>query len=247
MNLPFIKNLFQIIIDSLFPISNTDKLLFSYTPEQALQYLNKSTKTPFPDTYSIFSYKEKIVTRLIWNIKYKKSPEAIKIGAYALFQKILQITNNKQTKEKILILPIPITQRRKNERGYNQCELLLDELKKLDSKDLLEYKRDFLIRIHHQDRQTLKNREERLKDSKGVFSVNKMATEAIISKIKTDNEKKTLAKGHSNLNSNVNTTFEKIPVIIIDDVITTGSTMKEAMETLKSAGFSRVIGISLAH
>jgi predicted amidophosphoribosyltransferase len=36
-------------------------------------------------------------------------------------------------------------------------------------------------------------------------------------------------------------------VIIIDDVITTGSTMKEAVLTLRSAGFANVYGLSVAH
>ena len=41
--------------------------------------------------------------------------------------------------------------------------------------------------------------------------------------------------------------LKNIPLIIIDDVITTGSTMFEAMETLKKAGFDDVHGLSLAH
>ena len=36
-------------------------------------------------------------------------------------------------------------------------------------------------------------------------------------------------------------------IIIIDDVITTGSTMHSAMETLRAAGAKNVFGIGIAH
>jgi predicted amidophosphoribosyltransferase len=36
-------------------------------------------------------------------------------------------------------------------------------------------------------------------------------------------------------------------IILIDDVITTGTTMNEASKTLKDAGAKKVIGFSLAH
>ena len=35
--------------------------------------------------------------------------------------------------------------------------------------------------------------------------------------------------------------------IVIDDVITTGSTMKEAVEALRKAGYAKAFGLSLAH
>jgi ComF family protein len=235
----YIKSLVQIIIDSLFPVSDADKLLFSYSPQQALKELPKATKTPIDNTYSIFAYKNELATRLIWNIKYKKNIKAVKIGGFALYEKIINdpscalrsdtsfegqaITNNR-----FLIIPIPITQKRRNERGFNQCEFLVDEILKLDkTSGKIITSKDLLIRTVHKDRQTLKSREERLEDAKNIFVVN----QEVFNKIYPHNS----------------TAMKNLTVIVIDDVITTGSTMKEAIETLRSAGFSRVIGISLAH
>lgn len=257
-----IRSFLKIIIDSLFPISNADKLLFSYTKEQALQELPKAPQTPFPNTYSVFAYKNELVTRLVWNIKYKKNMQAVGIGGYGLYERIKnnqlsmipsslklptpprlrrtsrRASNNPSyalcsatsfegqaiTNKQILLVPIPMTRKRKNERGFNQCELLVDEIIKLDKTGQLITYKDLLIRTVHQDRQTLKDRRSRLEDAKGVFSINENV-----------------------FTSNDNTSVKNIPIIIIDDVITTGSTMKEAMETLTSAGFRQVIGISLAH
>ena len=36
-------------------------------------------------------------------------------------------------------------------------------------------------------------------------------------------------------------------ILIIDDVITTGSTMRDAVGTLRRAGFKNAYGLSLAH
>lgn len=241
----FIPSFFKIIIDSLFPISNADKLLFSYTKEQALQELPKAPQTPFLNTYLVFAYKNELVIRLIWNIKYKKNMQAVGIGGYALYEKITpsplklrRASNNPSyalrsatsfegqaiTNKQILLVPIPMTRKRKNERGFNQCELLVDEIIKLDKTGQLITYKDLLIRTVHQDRQTLKDRRSRLEDAKGVFSINE--------NVFTPSD---------------NVSIKNLPIIIIDDVITTGSTMKEAMETLRSAGFKQVIGISLAH
>lgn len=216
----YVKSFVQIIIDSLFPISNADKLLFSYTPEQASKELPKAPNTPIPYTYSIFAYKNELVTRLVWNIKYKKNIKAVQIGGYALYEKLKN--------DPSLLIPIPITQKRRNERGYNQCELLVDEILRLDGMNSkIITSKDLLVRTVHRDRQTLKDREERLEDAKNIFSINKEALKIF--------------------NSNNSEATKKISIIVIDDVITTGSTMKEAMETLKKAGLVNVMGISLAH
>lgn len=239
----FLKSFFQIVVDSLFPISNADKLLFSYTPEQALRELPKAPKTPIENTYSVFAYKNELVTRLVWNIKYKKNTKAIQIGGYALYERIindqLSMVNNQ-----FLLIPIPITQKRRNERGYNQCELLVDEIHRLDrTNGKILTSKDLLVRTVHKDRQTMKNREKRLEDAKNIFSVNK----GVLDSIRGNYLKLDLSpnKAISDLNKSV--APENLFVIVIDDVITTGSTMKEAIETLGSAGFDRVIGISLAH
>ncbi len=260
MIIKYLKSIVQIIINSLFPISNTDKLLFSYTPKQALDKLPKALNTPIQGTYSVFAYKDEVVKRLIWNIKYKKNAEAIEIGGYALYRKIGGIINNqfpitpsspldknsglrRASNDQILLIPIPITQRRKNERGFNQCELLVNEILRLDKADKnLITSKDLLTRTVHKDRQTLKGRDERLEDAKNIFSIDNKILDLL-----EDNYFKSNQNLLENNFTSDNKSAKNLLVIVIDDVITTGSTIKEAVETLMSAGFDRVIGISLAH
>jgi ComF family protein len=214
------------MLEALFPSTKSEKELFSLSPEQALEILPRAPETPFTNMRSTFAYKDDRVTRLIWNIKYKKSKRATEIGGYALYSKLIEITRSDLVKENTrIIIPIPITKRRKNERGYNQCELLADEIARLDTEKRFVIEKELLRRIHHADRQTLKDRTDRLTDAKGIFSVDDIFAD----KIKND------------------TNQNKIPIIVIDDVITTGSTMKEAIDTLQKSGFERILGISLAH
>ncbi|MFA6554642.1 MAG: phosphoribosyltransferase family protein [Candidatus Paceibacterota bacterium] len=239
-------NLYRIIIDALFPISSADKELFSYTPEQAFKKLPPAPLSPISYTHSIFAYKDELVTRLVWNIKYKKSEKAVKIGGYALYQNIAryhfrsdELQRNEVDIRKITLIPIPITSKRRKERGYNQCELLLDEVKLLDIENKLIIRKDLLERIQHLSRQTLKNREERLESAKNIFAVNEKTVQMI-----RDSQ---ISVMDDLVHKENQISLRNIPLIVIDDVITTGSTMKEAMKTLREFGFKNVKGISLAH
>ena len=215
----FFRLLYATFLDSLFPLSGPEKELFSMSAEQAFEILPRASKPPIEHAFSIFSYKDSRVTKLIWNIKYKKQKHAVAIGAFAIW-KILAGSGFISGKRRCLIIPLPITEQRRRERGFNQCELLTEELARLDKSRLFEIRKDLLQRVQHKSHQTLKTRKERLKSAKGIFAVNEEVCPKELKWKET---------------------------IIIDDVITTGSTMLEAMETLKKSGFENVKGLSLAH
>lgn len=218
-----LKIVYNTILDALFPRSSAELESIAYSPEEAWKKLPRAPKPPLKDAFSIFAYKDERVSKLVWNIKYKKSAKAIAIGGYAFYKQFVEFTKERRG---IIIVPIPITQKRRNERGYNQCELLVDEMKQLDVKNKFIICKDLLERVHHLSRQTLKNREARLESTRGIFAVNE------------ENTRRSF---------NIEFDIKKTTVVIIDDVITTGSTMKEAMETLRNAGFENVFGLSLAH
>lgn len=220
-----VSTIYKTILDSLFPFSAAEKEMLSMRPEDALKLLPHAPDYSglafkSENMKSVFAYKDERVSKLIWHIKYKKSVHAVRIGGYALWAKLTTTTGSGN---EVVVIPMPITSRRRKERGYNQCELLLDEIERLE-KEVGErrfiFKKDILIRTHHAERQTLKRRAERVEDAKGVFGVN---VDAVTEELK------------------------QMPVIIIDDVITTGSTLYEAIETIKKAGFTNVHGLSLAH
>ncbi len=220
-----IIKIIDFFFDSLFPINHSDRLLLSMSEEKAYLDLPKAPETPYHFIKSIFAYKNRLVTSLIWNIKYKKSAKALKIGGYALYRHICE--NWHLHLDKIILLPIPISHRRRNERGYNQCELLLDQVKKLDATQNLTFSYNLIKRKIHKDRQTLKNRSKRLSDAKNIFEIDFAELEK--------------------LQDSTKEVDQQVKIIIVDDVVTTGSTMREAVELMRSVGFKDVSGVSLAH
>ncbi|MCX6717627.1 MAG: phosphoribosyltransferase family protein, partial [Candidatus Taylorbacteria bacterium] len=102
-------------------------------------------------------------------------------------------------------------------RGFNQCELLVKILTELD------------------------NNQNFQSETKAIFKIKET-----IHQSETKNKSKRL--------KNLEGCFSADPlkvrgkcIILIDDVITTGATMKEVSKTLKDAGARKVIGFSIAH
>lgn len=227
-----VSNLYKTLLDALFPLSDAEEELLSYTPERALRELPVApdfsglaiSPNEAANMKSVLGYRDERVAKLVWNIKYKKSKHATKIGGFALWQELILPTNSLSAS--MLVIPIPITKKRRKERGYNQCELLTDEIARLDVAKNFQIEKNLLIRVRHADRQTLKDRKNRVEDAKGIFAVDEKVMEKLLTQ---------------------NSGFKNARVIVVDDVITTGSTLNEAMQTMNKVGFNDVRGLSLAH
>ncbi len=234
---------YDMILEALFPISPAEKWLLSLDVESIIRQLPRAKNMPIPEACSIFSYKDERVWQMVWSVKYRKSKRAVKISSFAL-HRIIQ--NYLLIVPKIVIIPMPVSKQRRRERGFNQCELLTAEIKKISKEERADhfdsnysnhkliFINDLLLRKKNTSRQTLKNRTNRLQSAHGLFQIDeKVLTQSKLENIsfdthQTDTEKQTM-------------------IIIIDDVVTTGSTMKEAIQTMRNAGFTNTWGLSVAH
>lgn len=180
----------------------------------------------FQEAYYLFDYKIENIKNLIWYLKFKKQKGLALILGRILelkLEKILEIEKIKKNEEMILI-PIPIHKKRLKERGYNQCDLISKSLmrefqKKTELKFGVIYKPNILIRSKYTQKQSWSNKKERQKNLKNVFVVDKKFKKEISCK----------------------------KIILIDDVITTGSTIGEAKKVLLESGAVSVMAICLAH
>lgn len=174
------------------------------------------------------AYKNPIIRTMVWKMKTKKDRHAFACAGYIMADKLKDVRARKNP----IIIPMPIRQKRRHDRGYNQCELLADEMRRHCPDEIkMEIRTDILFRarqhggvkgVKNDKKQAFKNRAERIAGMRGAFSVNKYA----IGKIED---------------------AESRDVIVIDDVLTTGSTMNEAISTLRKAGYKNVSGLTLAH
>ena len=110
------------------------------------------------------------------------------------------------------IIPVPLHQTRRRERGYNQSEQICMALSKLIH---VPVRSDYLVRIHPTKSQTRMSREDRDKNVKNAFY------------------------SPSGMQEN--------RILLVDDVITTGSTIEACSNSLKRAGVKEVDILAVAH
>ena len=112
----------------------------------------------------LFLYKG-IIRKLILSYKFRE-----KSYIYEVFIKILK--NNEKMylflKNYDIIIPVPISKKRKKERGYNQSAIFARKLAKILN---IEYKEDALEKIKHVLPQSLLKKEDRIKNVKNVYRI----------------------------------------------------------------------------
>ncbi len=183
--------------------------------------------------FPLFDYRHLPIKKSIWLLKYKGKKRLAGIFAEIIYDRIIEelseLTVMNNFREPILI-PIPLSKKRHRERGYNQAELICQELIKINnlrrlSTDStmasgvdLRLEKNILIKIKETEHQAnIKDRKERLKNLAGSFSVK-----------------------NSELIKNKN-------IILIDDVTTTSATLTEAKKILKQSGAKKIIAFTVAH
>ena len=115
------------------------------------------------------------------------------------------------------IIPIPLSRKRERERGYNQVTEIIAKIKC----NTLVYRVEprMLLRTVHTPPQTSLTKEERLRNLTSAFSVESSQTYKI-------------ANAH---------------ILLIDDVVTTGSTLREAQKVLIPYKPRSITCIAIAH
>jgi len=164
--------------------------------------------------FSIWNY-EGVVRCAILKIKYNY--------AYSIANDIAKYMVNYINQEftplpsKPVLVPIPLHRLRKNWRGFNQVE----EIGKILAKKLgWGFEPSILIRSKKTTPQVELKGDDRRKNVRGIFSINK------------------------NTMSTVNTNSQR-SIVIFDDVLTTGATIKEAAKVLKRNGAKNVWGLTI--
>jgi ComF family protein len=171
-------------------------------------------KTPLDGIFSAVPYKHPTVHKLVRTYKYNFARSL----AEPLGQVLLRALLSSELPLPDLMLPVPLHPRRLRYRGFNQAELLAQELSaKLLPHSTIPLRSDILLRTRYTSQQAkTDSRDSRLKNLKNAFDVPHAQ----------DMKNKALW--------------------IVDDVSTTGSTLSECALALKRAGARSVWGVVLA-
>lgn len=114
------------------------------------------------------------------------------------------------------IIPIPMHPKKKRQRGYNQSELVAKEVSRLLKK---EVRTDILLKTKNTRPQIMLKRENRLRNLESAFMVN---------------------------NNTVIDSIQNKHVLLVDDVLTTGTTINTCAKILKENGFAFVYALVIA-
>ena len=113
-----------------------------------------------------------------------------------------------------IIIPVPLCNKRFKERGFNQSELIANEISKIIGIEVSVNNLKRVKETPHQTNLDYAKRQVNLKDAFKVY-----------------NQKEIKAK----------------KVLLIDDVYTTGATVKECSKVLKKAGANSIFVLTFAH
>ena len=194
--------------------------------------------------FPLYDYRHPAIKKSLWLLKYSGKKRLANIFAEVVYDKILEELSDLIIFENFtepILVPIPLSTERYKERGFNQAELICQEIIRISKSrnltpdpspyqgegcqrrgEVFTLGKNILIKpkdTEHQAR--IKDRKIRLKNISGSFA------------LRNDIEKLKLIKNRN--------------IILIDDITTTGATLNEARKVLKKAGVRKIIAFTVAH
>lgn len=222
-----IKTVFEFLLDTIAPPDPEVRKIERMSPEIFMEKAMQGEKLEdSPGVLHLLPYRSAVVKTAIIEIKTHENREMARLLATLLYDFLLsELTDLEMFRNftRPLVIPIPITRRKKRKRGWNQCDLLAQAMKKIDAGKTFEIRADILQKIRENGDQVGRGRAERFKNLENCFSVRSQAL----------TPGKTAIRGRN--------------IIVFDDIVTTGATLAEAKRTLLSAGAAQVIVVALAH
>ena len=204
------SNLYFELLDLLFP--RTSSVRWQEISYDDLRDRRAVRTIDSCGALALLPYRDEVIRELMWVMKYRNQQ---KIGA--LFGKILaeHVTQTNIAETNDFLIPIPLSKKRRRERGFNQSEVIA----KVCSKRIpnLPTLPKILIRTRENEHQARLSKAEREKNIVGVFAV-------------TDPSQ-----------------ISGKRILLLDDIVTTGSTMQEAKRELIASGAQEVTCIAIAH
>lgn len=172
--------------------------------------------TPHPPLFANVKYVDYVVSPLFYEGKIREVILDLKFNSHyaaadTLSHLLCDLLNNMTVFADFdCVVPVPLSKKRLNERGFNQSELLAKPFAKYFG---IEYRDDILVKTRETQRQSRLAPSERLTNVKDAFFACNDAKDKRI--------------------------------LLIDDIMTTGSTLTACAKALKTAGAKNIVGVTL--
>jgi len=169
-----IREILDFLLELVFPSKLTEKRVrkMSFDDFNLIKEVRFDSQN---NIYSFFKYKNPLAREAIRQIKYKKNVRLAKIIALIIHSELLEEISDLvlfENFEKPTFVAIPMCDRERGQRGFNQIEILIKSLMEIDEENF-DYDFNLLRKMKDNKRQTELKREERLRNVKGVFEADK--------------------------------------------------------------------------
>jgi competence protein ComFC len=211
---------FEFAIDTLFPPDPFVRQIERMTPEEfSREALHVDEIDQIDGTIAFFSYRDALVKTAVLEVKSYANKKVARLIGRAAYELLVPELSDLETFRNFKDpLLIPIPLTKRARRSRGWNQCELIASEISKATSLsLEYRPDILIKSKETEDQVGKSKSERFKNLKGCFSVR--------------DKEKILGKN----------------VIILDDIVTTGATLKEAKKAVLDAGARRALCIAIAH
>jgi len=213
------KLLYEILYFIFPPICPGCGSIDTFLCQKCEEELHPEPFLVLPKITASLSYKNEVVRRTLWLLKYQNKKSIAKLFGRLLFETIFEALSENSAivhTKNYLIVAIPMSKKRLNKRGYNHAHLIAKSLEE-ESGNTLFFSKNALSKITETKNQAhTKSKKERQQNVANSMHAN---------------EKEVFGKH----------------IILIDDIVTTGATVNEAMRALKYAGAKSVHAYVLAH
>lgn len=156
------------LFDVLFPPRSTQVLLRTITPDDFATLVSPTLQTIEGfQVVSLLPYHQPCVQAAIIEAKFYNNPQAISLLAYVLTDYLTDAAGDSLS-ETTVCIPVPLSKKRKRERGYNQVEQVLAIA--VSSLEDVVLDTATLTRVKDTAPQTTLRKKERLQNMHGAFA-----------------------------------------------------------------------------
>src|SRR3989344_5275092 len=122
-----LSDLFRQLIDSLVPPRKTEQKVEALTLEELHEIIRREKAPVYgPEVRTLLPYRNASVKALVWEMKYRKNSHAFMLASAILGEDLIGF--GEESIGAPLLIPVPMHEARKRERGYNQTEVLCETI-----------------------------------------------------------------------------------------------------------------------
>lgn len=209
---------FRTILDTLLPPHDDARIAAAITSRELGTLAAPRTVR---GAFTVFHYHDRRIRAMVRAIKYYGETSVLEpLGAIAAEHLVALLEDEGLEKRRTLMVPVPSSPARLRKRGYNQAERIARAIHAhLPTDYPVEYAPNLLAR---EDRETQVHAQRTRADNiRGAFYVPTGTT--------------------------IYGGIHGSRIILTDDVVKTGATIRDAARALKAAGASSVIAFAIAH